>query len=137
MFSIDGELLHKSAIKNQILAILAVIYENLSRQPKLVTKYNIEMNLKQAILGNYSLIEEVSTLKIMNKSICNLTAKGINFSVGEFHKYKVLQTVSGIIAKSQLDLFLVKMKMSMISPTPEKSAFKTVKMDQSETEMAD
>ena len=72
MFSIDGELLHKSAIKNQILAILAVIYENLSRQPKLVTKYNIEMNLKQAILGNYSLIEEVSTLKIMNKSICKL-----------------------------------------------------------------
>lgn len=41
VFSIDAELLHKSTMRKQILAILAVIYENLSRQPKLVTKYAI------------------------------------------------------------------------------------------------
>lgn len=115
MFSIDAELLNKSPMRKQILAILAVIYENLSRQPKLVLKYTIENNLKQAILGNYCLVEEVSTLKIMNKSISNLTSKGITFSTAEFHKYKVLETVSRIIAKGQLDLFLVKMKMTMIN----------------------
>ena len=38
VFSIDAELLHKSPMKKQILAILAVIYDKLSRQPKLVTK---------------------------------------------------------------------------------------------------
>lgn len=57
VFCIDAELLNKSAMKKQILAILAVIYENLSRQPKLVSKYAIEVHLKNAILGNYSLIE--------------------------------------------------------------------------------
>lgn len=121
VFSIDAELLHKSPMKKQILAILAVIYENLSRQPKLVTKYAIESNLKQAVLGNYSLIEEVSTLKIMNKTITNLTSKGIYFSVAEFHKYRVMDTVSSIIAKSQLDLFMVKMKMTMLNLSSSKA----------------
>lgn len=120
VFSIDAELLHKSPIKKQILAILAVVYENLSRQFKLVTKYAIENNIKQAILGNYNLIEEVSTLKIMNKAISNLVAKGINFSVADFHKFKVMDTVSNIIAKSQLDLFLVKMKMTMLTLNADK-----------------
>ena len=122
VFSIDADLLHKSPIKKQILAILAVIYENLSRQPKLVTKYAIESNLKQAVLGNYSLIEEVLTLKTMNKTITNLTSKGIYFSVAEFHKYKVMETVSNIIAKSQLDLFMVKMKMTMLNLNTTKAA---------------
>lgn len=51
----------------------------------------------------------------MNKTIANLVSKGINFSVAEFHKYKVMDTVSNIIAKSQLDLFMVKMKMTMLN----------------------
>lgn len=57
VFSIDADLLQNSPIKKDILAILGVIYENLSRQPKLVSKYAIESNLKQAVLGNYKLIE--------------------------------------------------------------------------------
>lgn len=57
VFTIDSELLQGSPLKNDILAILAVIYENLSRQPKLIHKYNIESHLKLAVLGNYSLIE--------------------------------------------------------------------------------
>jgi hypothetical protein len=52
---------------------------------------------------------------MMNKTIANLVSKGINFSVAEFHKYKVMDTVSNIIAKSQLDLFMVKMKMTMLN----------------------
>lgn len=51
----------------------------------------------------------------MNKAISNLVSKGINFSVADFHKYKVMETVTKIISKSQLDLFLIKMKMTMIS----------------------
>ena len=41
VFTIDSELLQGSTIKNDILAILGVIFENLSRQPKLIHKYGI------------------------------------------------------------------------------------------------
>lgn len=51
----------------------------------------------------------------MNKTITNLVSKGIKFTVADFHKYKVMDTVSNIIAKSQLDLFMVKMKMTMVN----------------------
>lgn len=81
MFSIDAKLLASSPMKNQILAILAVIFENLSRQTKLVRKYDLENYLKQAVLESYSLIEELFTLKIMDKTIANLVSKGIAISV--------------------------------------------------------
>jgi hypothetical protein len=51
----------------------------------------------------------------MNKTITNLVSKGIKFTVADFHKYNVMDTVSNIIAKSQLDLFMVKMKMTMLN----------------------
>lgn len=57
MFRIDNELLIKSPKRKDILAILAVIYENLSRQGRLVNKYNITNDLKKALLNNYELIE--------------------------------------------------------------------------------
>jgi hypothetical protein len=95
--------------------VLAVLYENLSRQPKLVSKYAIEGHLKEAVLSNYRLIEEVFTLKTMNKTISNLANKGILFSVAEYHKYKVMDTVSRIIAHNQMQLFLIKMQMSMLT----------------------
>jgi hypothetical protein len=56
MFRIDNELLLKSPKRKDILAILAVIYENLSRQGRLVNKYNITNDLKRALLQNYELI---------------------------------------------------------------------------------
>lgn len=52
----------------------------------------------------------------MNKAISNLVSKGIVFSVADFHKHKVLETVTRIISKSQIDLFWIKMKMTMLSP---------------------
>lgn len=57
MFRIDNELLIKSPKRKDILAILAVIYENLSRQGRLVNKYNITNDLKKALLQSYELIE--------------------------------------------------------------------------------
>jgi hypothetical protein len=51
----------------------------------------------------------------MNKTITNLVSKGIKFTVADFQKNKVMDTVSKIIAKNQLDLFMVKMKMTMLN----------------------
>ena len=56
MFRIDKELLIDSPKRKDILAILAVIYENLSKQTRLVNKYNITNDLKRALLQNYELI---------------------------------------------------------------------------------
>ena len=77
VFSIDADLLQGSVMKDQILAILAAVYENLSRQPKLLTKYGIKTTLKEAVLGNYKLIEETGTLKTMDKVLANMVSKGI------------------------------------------------------------
>ncbi len=41
VFRIDCELLQNSPRRNDILAILAVIYENFSRQGRLVNKYHM------------------------------------------------------------------------------------------------
>lgn len=114
MFRIDNELLIKSPKRKDILAILAVIYENLSRQGRLVNKYNITNDLKRALLQNYELIEELFTLKVFNKAIANLVTKGVNFSVADFTKFKLLETLSNFISKSEVELFVVKMKMTML-----------------------
>lgn len=114
MFRIDNELLIKSPKRKDILAILAVIYENLSRQGRLVNKYNITSDLKRALLQNYELIEELFSLKVFNKAIANLVTKGVNFSVADFTKFKLLETLSNFISKNEVKLFVVKMKMTML-----------------------
>jgi hypothetical protein len=57
VFRIDYELLEKSTKRHDILAILSVIYENFSRQGRLVNKYGMISSLKTSLLENYSLIE--------------------------------------------------------------------------------
>lgn len=94
---------------------MAVIYENFSRQPKLVRKYGMEEKLKLCLLDNYRLIDEIFTIKNFNKSIVNLVGKGIHFSVADFQKYRILDTVSNFISKSQLELFMIKMKMTILT----------------------
>ena len=71
-------------------------------------------SLKTSLLENYSLIEELFTLKVFNKAICNLATHGVSFSSQEFSKYKVLSTVSKFIEKNQIELFMIKMKMTML-----------------------
>jgi hypothetical protein len=114
VFRIDDELLVNSPKKKDILAILAVIYENLSRQGRLIAKYNVTNELKGALLHNYHLIEELFTLKVFNKTIANLVAKGVTFSVADFTKHSVLETLSNFIEKSQVELFILRMKMSIL-----------------------
>lgn len=114
VFRIDYELLQNSTRRKDILAIIAVIYENFSRQGRLVNKYNMTDALKTALLENYSLIEELFTLKVFNRAICNLATKGLVFSTQEFTKYRVLETLSQFIEKNQVELFMVKLKMAMM-----------------------
>ena len=64
VFRIDYELLENNTRKKDILAILAVIYENFSRQGRLVNKYSMTDTLKTSLLENYSLIQELFTLKV-------------------------------------------------------------------------
>lgn len=115
VFSIDCDLLRESPRKNDILPILGIIYENLSRQIKLLQKYGMELQLKFAVLEKYELISEIYTMKIFNKIITNLTNRGIEFKVADFHKYKVLETITNYISKSQLELFMIKMRMTILN----------------------
>ena len=57
VFRIDYELLENSPRRKDILAILSVIYENFSRQGRLVNKYNLMKNLKASLMENFYLIE--------------------------------------------------------------------------------
>ncbi len=102
VFRIDYDVLEKSTKRKDILAILSVIYENFSRQGRLVNKYNMSGMLKTSLLENYSLIEELFTMKMFNRSICNLATKGLAFTTQEFTKYQILQTLSKFIEKSQV-----------------------------------
>ena len=70
--------------------------------------------LKKAILGQYSLIDELFTLKVYNRSIMNLVQKGVLFTTDEFQKYQILDTVSYFISKSQVDFFLLQAKMVVL-----------------------
>jgi hypothetical protein len=90
VFRIDYELLEKSTRRKDILAILSVIYENFSRQGRLVNKYNMIATLKTSLLENYALIEELFTMKVFNRAICNLASKGVVFTTQEFTKYRLL-----------------------------------------------
>lgn len=114
VFRIDYDLLQKSNRRKDILAIVAVVYENFSRQGRLVNKYNMIATLKTSLLENYSLIEELFTLKVFNRAICNLATKGLVFSSQEFTKYRIMETLGQFIEKSQIELFMVKLKMAMM-----------------------
>lgn len=66
------------------------------------------------MLESYSQIEEIRTLKAMDKTILNMVSNGISITAEEFEEYKVLETVTNFIARSQKELFMVKMKMTML-----------------------
>lgn len=57
LFLIDENCLILSQHRRDILAILGVLYENLSRQIKLIEKYEMVNTLKNAVLTSYCLID--------------------------------------------------------------------------------
>jgi hypothetical protein len=70
--------------------------------------------LKTSLLENYSLIEELFTMKVFNRAICNLATKGVVFNTQEFTKYRVMETLGQFIEKNQVELFMVKLRMAML-----------------------
>lgn len=52
---------------------------------------------------------------MFNKTIANLVEKGVVFSGKEFEEHQILETVSHFITKSQVDLFLLHAKISLLS----------------------
>jgi esterase/lipase superfamily enzyme len=59
-------------------------------------------------------VAELFTLKLFNRAICNLAAKGLVFTTQEFTKHSVIQTLAQFVEKSQIELFMVKLKMAML-----------------------
>ena len=115
VFSIDNGLLENCSQKDSILAILAVIYSNLSNQGRLMKKLNVENELKNALLFNFSLIGEIFSLKLFNRAILNLAGKGIVFTSAQLSRYSVLETISNFINKSQVQLFMVRVKKTLLT----------------------
>lgn len=79
-FLIDRELLEVSPYKNNIIAILGVIYENLSLQMKMMKTFKMVTQFKLVILSNYSLIEELFSIQLFNKAIYNMAKNGEKFT---------------------------------------------------------
>lgn len=73
-FDIEVEEVSKEC-QPKLLAIFAVIYCNLVGQPQLLKELKMAKRLKQIILENYNLVEEVFTLKLLNQSIMQLQMK--------------------------------------------------------------
>lgn len=72
MFRIDNELLINSPKRKDILAILAVIYENLSRQGRLINRYNITNELKRPCFKIINLSNNFSHRKFLIKRLLTL-----------------------------------------------------------------
>ena len=53
-------------------------------------------------------------MKVFNKAIANLVIKGVQFTTGDFKKFKIIDTLSGFISKNEVELFTIKMKMTML-----------------------
>jgi hypothetical protein len=51
---------------------------------------------------------------VFNRAICNLATKGLVFTTAEFSKYRVIQTLAEFVEKSQVELFMVKLKMALL-----------------------
>ena len=54
------------------------------------------------------------TLKVFNRAICNLASKGLAFTSQEFTKYRILETLARFVDKSRIELFMVKLKMTLV-----------------------
>lgn len=52
---------------------------------------------------------------MFNKVISNLSNKGIEFTTADFHKYRVLETITNYISRNKLELFMIKMQMTVLN----------------------
>jgi hypothetical protein len=92
LLSFDLNTIDESHKGNQILAILAVLLENLSRQGKAVVKLGVEEQLKKGLLLLTSRVDELFTLRILLKAIRQLPHP--NFTREELEKSGITASLS-------------------------------------------
>lgn len=103
------------------MAILAVIYENLSHQMRLIKTFKMANQFKSAVLDNYSLIEELFSIQLFNKTIYNMVKSGEKFTEGEIKKHGLIDTVSRFINKTQMALFMNKLETALVKSKKSKN----------------
>ena len=70
--------------RTKLLALLGVLYCSLSRQGALVRELKMAGMLKQAVLENYSLVEEKFTAKLFNQCIVQMQTRRVSvFTMAE------------------------------------------------------
>ena len=114
LFLIDENCLLMSPYKQKILAILGVLFENLSRQIGLLAKYELKETLKKATLQLYCLIDEVFTLKVFNRVILNLVEKGVMISSKDLADNYVLDTLANLLSLQERSLFMIGAKIDSL-----------------------
>jgi len=83
VFEIDVQEVSYEA-RAKLLALLGVLYCSISRQGSLVRELKIAGMLKEAVLGNYAMIEEKFTAKLFNQCIVGMQTKRVtNFTLAE------------------------------------------------------
>ena len=107
---IDEELLEASPYRKQILAVLGVIYENTSRQAKLLKKLELVREFKAVVLSNYHIVEESFSARLFNKSLYNLAVQGESLTEAELHKYGVFQSIAKFMGAEQSQVLIQKLK---------------------------
>lgn len=89
----------------KLLAILGVLLSNLGRQGQLVQELKMAKLLKEALLSNYGLIEELYTLKLFNQCIVQLQTKRVAvFTLCELERHGIVQTILRTVPGRQGEL---------------------------------
>ena len=79
-----------SQVRGRLLAIVGVLYSNLSRQPLLLKELRAGKLLKEAILSNYCFIEEPFTGRLFNQTILRLQSQQLAmFTLAELERYGI------------------------------------------------
>ena len=114
VFLIDDELLETSPYRKRILAVLGVIYENASRQAKLLKKLDMVHQFKASVLTNYHIVEESFSARLFNKSLYNLAVQGESLTEAELHKYGVFESIARFMGAEQSELLIQKLKTALV-----------------------
>lgn len=99
-----------SPYRKQILAVLGVIYENTSRQAKLLKKLDLVREFKAAVLSNYHIVEEGFSARLFNKSLYNLAVQGESLTEAELNKYGVFDSLARFLGAEQSIQLIQKLK---------------------------
>ena len=91
--------------RNKILAIIGVLYNNLSRQSALLRELKMGPRLKEKLLEGYISIEEGYTFKLFNQSIVHLQTKKLaKFSHQELERYGVKRILAKTVAGGNIEV---------------------------------